>query len=115
MQGDNAERNHSSDDLVFGQRRSEAADREVEHAEQEQHEIGAEVSAARACRRLMGDRLEEPEVNQRRQPEDQIEDQRAEKFREHDLPVAHRRGHERLDRAELKFLGEQPHRDEWKD
>ena len=43
-----------------------------------------------------------------------VENERAEKFREHDLPVAHRRGHERLDRAELKFLREQSHRDERK-
>src|SRR5206468_7267673 len=38
----------------------------------------------------------------------------AEKFRENDLPVAHRRGHERLNRAQLKLLGKEPHCDQRK-
>ena len=62
----------------------------------------------------MRDRLEDPEINQGRQPEDEIEDQRAEKLREHDLPVANRRRHERLDRSELKFLRKESHRDQGK-
>src|ERR1700737_2408291 len=59
----------------------------------------------------MRDRLEKYEIEQRRNPEHDVKSKRAEKFREHDLPVAHGRGHERLDRAELKFLREKPHRD----
>ena len=54
------------------------------------------------------------EVKQRRNPEDKIKDQRTKTFREHHLPVTHRRRHERLDRAELKFLRKQAHCDEGK-
>src|SRR5438105_6499026 len=63
----------------------------------------------------MRDRLEDPKINERRNPKDHVKDQRSEKFREHHLPVADRRRHERLDRAELKFLREQSHRDERED
>ena len=52
------------------------------------------------------------EIEQRRKPENDVKKEGAKIFREHDLPVAHRRGHERLDRAELKFLREKSHRDE---
>src|SRR5205807_4463356 len=76
---------------------------------------GAEVSAARCRRRLVRHRLEDPEVKKRRQPENDVKNQGAEKLREHDLPVANRRRHERLDSAELKFLREQSHRDERED
>jgi len=55
------------------------------------------------------------EVQQCRDPQHQIKNQCTEKFSKHDLPIAHRRSHERLDRAKLKFLGEQAHRDEWED
>src|SRR5215813_3413733 len=57
---------------------------------------------------------ENPKIKQRRDPEDQVKDKRAKKFREHYLPVAHRHSRERLDRAELKFFGKQPHGDEGK-
>src|SRR5919106_2627150 len=53
-------------------------------------------------------------VKQRGDPEDEVKDHRAEKFREHYLPVTHRRRHKRFDRAELKFLGKQAHCDEGK-
>ena len=114
MERDRAEGNDRGDDLVLGQDRSEAADREIKHPEQEQHQIGAEISADRVRRRLMRDHLEDQEVEKRRNPEHEVKDERAEELREHDLPVAHRRGHERLDRAELKFLREEPHRDQRK-
>jgi hypothetical protein len=53
-------------------------------------------------------------VKQGRDPEDEIKDQRAKKFREHHLPVTDRRRHQRLDRAELKFLRKQAHCDKGK-
>src|SRR5438552_17516154 len=56
-----------------------------------------------------------PEVKNRRDPEDQIEDQRAKEFREHHLPVANRGSSERLNGAELKFFCEKPHGDQGKD
>src|SRR6266702_3722348 len=55
-----------------------------------------------------------PEVKHGRDPEDDVKDQRAEKLRKHHLPVAHGNGRKRLDGAELKFFGEQAHRDERK-
>ena len=62
----------------------------------------------------MGGGLENDEVEQRWDPKNDVEKDRAEEFREHDLPVTHWRRHQRLDRAELKFLGEQAHGDERK-
>src|SRR3984893_4934064 len=62
----------------------------------------------------MGDGLKDPEINQRRKPKDQVKNQRAKEFRQNHLPVTHRRGHERLDRAELKLLREEAHRNERK-
>ena len=56
-----------------------------------------------------------PEVKNRRDPEDQIEDQRAKEFREHHLPVANRGSRERFNGAELKFFCEKPHGDQGKD
>ena len=47
-------------------------------------------------------------------PENDIKDQRAKKFREHNLPVAYWRSHERLNRAEFKFFREQAHGDKRK-
>jgi hypothetical protein len=46
---------------------------------------------------------ENPKVSERRDPEDQVKDKSANKFREYYLPVANRRSRERLDSAELKF------------
>ena len=63
----------------------------------------------------MRDDLEDDEIEERWNPEHEIEDQCAEEFRKDHLPVAHRRGHERLDRAEFKFLREQTHRDQRED
>src|SRR5438046_158120 len=63
----------------------------------------------------MRDCLKDPKINERRNPEDHVKDERSEKFRQHHLPVADRCGHERLDCAELKFLREKSHPDERKD
>ena len=57
---------------------------------------------------------ENPKVKQRRDPEHQVKDKGAKKFREYYLPVANRRCRERLDGAELKFFGKQAHRDQRK-
>src|SRR6266550_59374 len=57
---------------------------------------------------------ENPKIKERRDPEDQVKDKGAKKFREYYLPVANRRGRERLDSAELKFFGKQAHRDQRK-
>jgi hypothetical protein len=56
--------------------------------------------------------LENNEIERRRNPENDVEKEGAKIFGEHDLPVAHRRGHERFDRSQFKFLGEESHRDE---
>src|SRR4029077_7216583 len=50
-----------------------------------------------------------------RDPENEVKDQCTEKLREYHLPVAHRRSSKRLNGAELKFFGEQAHRDQGKD
>src|SRR5689334_2859003 len=62
----------------------------------------------------MGDDLEDPEIGRRRDPEGDVENERAKKLRENDLPIADRCSHERLYRSQLKFLGEEPHGDERK-
>src|ERR1700737_836558 len=62
----------------------------------------------------MRDLLKDGEVKQRRHPMNDVENDRAEKLREDDLPVAHRCGHERFDRAELKLLRKKPHGNERK-
>ena len=64
--------------------------------------------------RLVGYLQKNREIKQRRDPQNQIKNQRPKKFSKHDLPVAHRSSHEGLDGAELKFLGEQAHCDERK-
>src|SRR5438552_10180131 len=62
----------------------------------------------------MGDGLKDPEIDQRGKPKDQVKSERAEEFRQNHLPVAHRRGHEWLDRAQLKLLREEAHGNERK-
>src|ERR1700682_1159002 len=62
----------------------------------------------------MRDLLKDGEVKQRRHPKNDVENDRAEKLREDDLPVAHRCGHERFDRAELKLFRKKPHGNERK-
>jgi hypothetical protein len=57
---------------------------------------------------------EDPKINERGNPEDQVKDKGAKKFRQHYLPVANRHGRKRLNGAELKFLGKQAHRDQRK-
>ena len=66
------------------------------------------------CGRLVCDSQKNPEVKQCRHPEDKIEHQRAEKLREYHLPVAYGGSSKRLNGAELKFFGEQAHRDQGK-
>ena len=81
VEGDDAERNDRGHDLVLGQGRRQAANREVKHAEEEKHQVGAAVRAGGMGRWLVGDGLKDPEVKERRQPQDDVEDERAEKFR----------------------------------
>src|SRR5207249_6212493 len=109
-----AERNDRGDDLVLGQNGGEATDREIKHPQQQKHQIRTEICSGGMSGRLMRYLGKDREVEQRRDPENEVKDQRAKKFREHHLPVAHRGGHEWLDRAELKFFGEQAHRNERK-
>src|SRR5260370_16041925 len=63
---------------------------------------------------LPSDILKNDKIERGRNPENDIKDQRAKKFREQNLPVAYRRSHERLNRAEFKFFREQAHGDERK-
>src|ERR1700730_627789 len=58
--------------------------------------------------------LKDREIQQSRDPENNVEHKGAEKFRENYLPIVHRCSHERLDGAELKFLGKKPHRNKGK-
>ncbi len=60
----------------------------------------------------MRDPLEDPKIKQRWDPEHDVEHERAEKLREHDLQIPHWRSHQRLNCAELKFLGKKTHRDQ---
>jgi hypothetical protein len=62
----------------------------------------------------MGNGLENDEVEQGRNPKDDVKDKGTEVLREHHLPVAHWRGHEWFDRPELKLFRKKPHRDERK-
>ena len=55
-----------------------------------------------------------PEVKHGWDPEDHVKDQRAEKLRQHHLPIVHGDSSKRLDGAKFKFFGEQAHRDERK-
>src|SRR5438067_4934899 len=63
---------------------------------------------------LASDILKNDKIERGWNPENDIKDQCAKKFREHNLPVAYWRSHERLNRAEFKFLCEQAHGDERK-
>src|SRR5207248_6572602 len=54
------------------------------------------------------------EVEERWKPERDVKHECADKLCQHNLQIPHRRGHERLDRAELKLLGEKTHRDQRK-
>src|SRR5438105_1574276 len=63
---------------------------------------------------LASDILKNDKVERGWNPENDIKDQRAKKFREHNLPVAYWRSHERLNRAEFKFFREQAHGDKRK-
>src|SRR4029077_3842081 len=57
---------------------------------------------------------ENPKINERRDPEDQVKHKGAKEFRKYYLPVAYRRSRERLDCAELKFFSKQTHRNQRK-
>src|SRR5438309_12018867 len=62
---------------------------------------------------MSDEELEDQKVKKGWNPENKLEDESAEKFRQHYLPVSDRPGHKRFNRAQLKFLREQPHGDEW--
>src|SRR3984893_18266960 len=62
----------------------------------------------------MRDRLKDREVQQSQDPENNEEHKGAKKFRETYLPIVPRRSYERLNGAELKFLGKKPHRNKGK-
>src|SRR4029077_8174225 len=78
------------------------------------HQVRAEVGSGRMRSRLVCYLRENPKINERRDPENQVKDKGAKKFREYNLPVANRHSRERLNRAELKFLCKQAHRDQRK-
>src|SRR5947208_16115371 len=63
---------------------------------------------------LASDILKNDKIERGWNPENDIKDQRAKKFREHNLPVSYWRSHERLNRAEFKFFREQAHGDKGK-
>src|SRR5437667_12174068 len=81
---------------------------------QQDHQVGTAIGSGRIRRRLLGDLLKDGEVEEGWKPERDVKHQRAEEFRQHNLQIPHWRGHERLDRAELKFFSEETHRDQWK-
>ena len=64
--------------------------------------------------RLIRDFEKDRKIEQRRDPQNYVEDQRAEEFRKYYLPVADGNSGEGFNRAELKFLGEQTHRNQGK-
>src|SRR4029077_9265851 len=109
-----AERNDRGNNLVPGQHRCEATNGKIKHSKQQQHQVRAEVCSRRMRSRLVCYFRENPKVNQRRDPEDQVKHKSAKEFRKYYLPVAYRRSRERLDRAELKFFSKQSHRDQRK-
>ena len=63
---------------------------------------------------MLRDLLKNREVEERWKPERDVKHECADKLCQHNLQIPHRRGHERLDRAELKLLGEKTHRDQRK-
>src|SRR5436190_5605610 len=63
---------------------------------------------------LASDILKNDKIERGWNPENDIKDQRAKKFRENNLPVAYWRSHERFNRAEFKFFREQAHGDKGK-
>src|SRR5690349_7966116 len=63
---------------------------------------------------LIGDFEKDCKVKQRRDPQNDVEDQRTEEFREHYLPVTHWHSGQRFNRAKLKFFREKTHRDQGK-
>src|ERR1700741_2227774 len=65
-------------------------------------------------RRLIRDFEKDGEVEQCRDPENYVEDQRAKEFCQYYLPVAHRGSRQRFNRADIKFIGKRTHRDERK-
>src|SRR6185436_12563471 len=57
-------------------------------------------------RQLLG---EQRHVEERRQPEEDVEEEGAEVLADHHLPLGDRRGEQHLERARAPLLGEQPH------
>src|SRR4029453_19046894 len=109
-----AERNDRRNNLVPGEHRCEATNGKIKHSKQQKHQVGAEVGSWRMRSRLVCYLRENPKINERRDPEDQVKDNGAKKFRENHLPVPNRNSREWLDRAEFKFFGKQAHRDQRK-
>src|SRR5260370_9726964 len=93
--------------MVGGQDGGKATDREIKHTQQQKHQIRTEVRCGGMSRRLMRYLEKDREVKQRRDPEDEVKDQRTKKFRQHHMPVAYRGGAGRLKLAELKFFPQQ--------
>ena len=60
----------------------------------------------------MRDLLKDREVKKRWNPERDVKHECAEKLCQDNLQIPHRRRHERLDCAKLKFLGKKTHRDQ---
>ena len=112
QQRNRTEGNDRSNDLVPRENRRETTNREIKHSQQQEHEIGTSVCSCRMCSRLVRDREKDSKIKQRRDPKNYVEHQRAKKFRQYYLPVSHRSSGQRLNRAELKFLGEETHRDQ---
>ena len=112
QQRDYAERNDRGNDLVLRQNGCETADRKIKHSKQakasDTRRRYAPVELAAAWWVIFGKCRSKAASGSR----EDVEKDSAKKFREHNLPVAHRRCHERLDGAELKFFGKQAHRDQ---
>src|SRR5206468_9502635 len=77
-------------------------------------QIGSKVCSGGVRGWLVCYSRKNPKVKQCRDPENEVKKQCTEKLREYHLPVAHRRSSKRLNGAELKFFGEQAHRDQGK-
>src|SRR5215471_11334411 len=75
-----AERNDRSNNLVPGQNRREATNGKVKHPKQHKHEVRAEVGSGRMRGGLVCYPRENPKINERWDPQDQVKDKGAEKF-----------------------------------
>ena len=94
---------------VLGQAAGEAAERQQQSAEQEHADVGREDGAEGDVRAEVRTVFEQVQHQHTRQPQDREERSRGEPLAEHDLDVAHRRRHQRLDRARAALFGKAPH------